>query len=151
MRKAASWHLLFALSLATAWAAQTHAQTTPAPVRPDTATGTMRADKGAPVPPGGTRAATQNEDDLYVGIKRSAGDARAPTTAGTAKPLTPQGPLAAQPAGGATKPLTPQGPLAKPLTPQGPLAAPGVAQRPGAGTSPNTGSSTRASVDTHHK
>lgn len=49
--------------------------------------------------------------------------------AGVAKPLTPQGPLAAPaPVTGTVKPLTPQGPLAAPAAP---------APRLGAGTSPN--------------
>lgn len=90
----------------------------------------LQTDK--PVNPTGTRASTptQTEDDVYVGVKRSAGDTRTPAAAGTTRPLTPQGPLAAQPATSG---------IAKPLTPQGPLAAPGVAPRPGAVTSPNTG------------
>lgn len=53
--------------------------------------------------------------------------ASTPAAAPTTRPLTPQGPLAAQPATGTVKPLTPQGPL----------AAPGVAPKPTAGTSPN--------------
>ncbi len=85
-----------------------------------------------PLNPAGTRGSTptQTEDDVYVGIKRSAGDTRTPAAAGTTKPLTPQGPLVAQPATSG---------VAKPLTPPGPLVAPGVAPRPGAVTSPNTG------------
>lgn len=112
-------HLLFlaAVALAQPLHAQPMKGATPAApesmVRPDKM-------KPAPLPPGGTRASTpgtQNEDDLYVGIKRSAGDNRTPV----------------------------QG--AKPLTPQGPLAAPGVAPRPGAGTSPNTGRKARSGGD----
>ncbi len=91
----------------------------------------------APIPKAGTRAATpgtQTEDDVYVGVKRSAGDTRTPAVGGgSVKPLTPQGPLAAQPATGPVKPLTPQGPL----------TAPATAPRPTAGTAPNTGSTAR--------
>jgi hypothetical protein len=41
--------------------------------------------------------------------------------------------------------------VAKPLTPQGALAAPAVAPRPNAGTPTKTGRTTRSSIDTHYK
>lgn len=109
-------HLLFLAAVALAQ--PLHAQ----PMKGSTPQDKLaRPDKMQPAPlpvnPRASTPGTQNEDDLYVGIKRSAGDNRTPV----------------------------QG--AKPLTPQGPLAAPGAAPRPGAGTSPNTGRKARSGGD----
>ena len=99
-----------------ALSAAVQAQSLPPP--PTGVRAPVQTDK--PLSPAGTRGLTptQTEDDVYVGIKRSAGDNPAPVT----RPATD---------------------IAKPLTPQGPLAAPAVTPRPSAGTSPNTGRADR--------